>query len=306
MKTSIIVPAFNEEDNVLPLADILMEMIEREGLDAEIVFVDDGSTDMTWSRALEMENKYEMFKAVRLRANKGKTRALMAGFEAAEGEVYVIYDADMQFHPDDIPVMIREIDSGADLVTGWKQGRYTKWFVSGIYNFLSRHLFGLDVHDLNSMKAFRKEVVTGMALRKGWHRYMVALVADGGYRIREIKVRLQPRRYGETKYSFWRIPVGFLDLIAVKFQLSFMQKPLLLFGSVGTVLFGLGFLVGCYALYLRFVLQHGYRPLAYLVTLMIVSGLILFAVGFLAEVMAEIKGRLDLIERKSGTNEGER
>jgi glycosyltransferase involved in cell wall biosynthesis len=305
MKTSIIVPAFNEEDNVLPLADTLTEMIEREGLDAEIVFVDDGSTDMTWSRALEMENKYERFKAVKLRRNKGKTQALLGGFEEAKGEIYVIYDADMQFHPDDIPIMIGEIESGADLVTGWKQGKYTKWFVSGIYNFLSRNLFGLDVHDLNSMKAFRKEVIAGMALRKGWHRYMVALAADGGYQISEIKVRLQPRRYGETKYGFWRIPVGFLDLIAVKFQLSFMQKPMLLFGSAGMVLFGLGFLVGCYALYLRFVLQQGYRPLAYLVTLMIVSGLILFAVGFLAEVMADIKGRLDRIERKPGSNKGE-
>ena len=305
MKVSIIVPAFNEEENILPLADSLTEMIEREGLDAEIVLVDDGSTDMTWTRSLEMENKYESFRAVRLRRNRGKTQALLEGFEAAAGEVYIIYDADMQFHPDDIPAMIREIEDGADVVTGWKQGKYNKWLVSGIYNFLSRRLFGLDVHDLNSMKAFRKEVIDGMVLRKGWHRYMIALAADSGYRIGEIKVRLLPRKFGETKYSSWRIPVGFLDLIAVKFQLSFMLKPMLLFGSVGMVLFGLGFLVGCYALYLRFVLQHGYRPLAYLVTLLIVSGLILFAVGFLAEVMADIKGRLDRLERKSRVNEDE-
>ena len=304
MKTSIIVPAFNEEENIRPLAESLTEMIEREGLDAEIVLVDDGSTDRTWDRALEMENKYPNFKAVRLRVNRGKTGALVAGFENATGDIYVVYDADLQFHPDDIPPMIAEIENGADVVTGWKQGKYAKWFVSGIYNFLSRHLFGLDVHDLNSMKAFRKEVIEGMALRKGWHRYMVALAADQGFHIREIKVRLLPRRYGRTKYGVWRIPIGFLDLLAVKFRLSFMSKPLLLFGSVGIGLFAAGFLVGCYALYIRFVLNHGYRPLAYLVTLLIVSGLILFAVGFLAEVMAEINGRLDDLQRRWGGGGG--
>ncbi len=305
MKTSIIVPAFNEEENIQPLAESLTEMIKRNGLNAEIVLVDDGSSDRTWDRALEMENRYANFHAVQLRKNSGKTGALVEGFKAASGDVYLIFDADLQFHPDDIPAMVSEIDNGADVVTGWKQGSYAKWFVSGIYNFLSRHLFGLDVHDLNSMKAFRKEVLDGMVLRKDWHRYMVALAADQGYRIREIKIRLRPRRYGKTKYGVWRIPVGFLDLLAVKFRISFMSKPLLLFGSIGIFLFAAGFLVGCYALYLRFVLQHGYRPLAYLVTLLIVSGLILFAVGFLAEVMAEIKGRLDGLEQKVNERSGE-
>ncbi len=305
MKTSIIVPAYNEEDNIQLLAESLTDMIEKHGLDAEIVLVDDGSTDRTWDRALEMENKYSNFKAVQLRKNSGKTGALVKGFDAASGDVYLIFDADLQFDPDDVPAMIAEIDNGADVVTGWKQGSYTKWFVSGIYNLLSRRLFGLNVHDLNSMKAFRREVLNDMVLRKDWHRYMVALAADQGFRIHEIKVRLRPRRYGKTKYGFWRIPVGFLDLLAVKFRLSFMSKPLLLFGSIGIVLFATGFLVGCYALYLRFVLQHGYRPLAYLVTLLVVSGLILFAVGFLAEVMAEIRGRLDGLERKVKERSGE-
>jgi glycosyltransferase involved in cell wall biosynthesis len=288
------------------VTDRLLEMIGKAGLDAEIVLVDDGSTDGTWKRALEATETHEKeIRAVRLRRNRGKTEALLRGFEAAEGEIYLIYDADMQFDADDIPRMVREIECGADLVTTWKQGKYEKWLVSGIYNVLSRHLFGLDVHDLNSMKAFRREVIRGMVLRKGWHRYMVALAADRGYTIREIKVQLHPRRYGETKYGFWRIPVGFLDLIVVKFQTSFMRKPMLLFGSTGIVLFGVGFLVGVYALYLRFVLQHGYRPLAYLVTLLIVSGLILFAVGFLSEVMADIKGRVERIERVLGEGDEE-
>ncbi len=306
MKISIVVPAFNEEENIVPLAETLTEMIEREGLDAEIVLVDDGSKDGTWERALEMANRYGHFKPVRLRKNSGKTEALLRGFEVAEGDVYLIYDADMQFHADDIPLMVQEIDKGADLVTGWKQGKYNKWIVSKIYNFLSRLLFDLDVHDLNSMKAFRKEVIEGMVLRRDWHRYMVALAADRGYTIKEVKVRLLPRRYGETKFGFWRIPVGFLDLISVKFQLSFMLKPMFLFGTAGMVLFTLGSLVGVYALYRRFILMHGYRPLAYLVTLLIISGLILFAVGFLAEVMADIKGRVERIERKFESGERDR
>lgn len=306
MKVSIIVPAYNEEENILPMAESLTEMIDREGLDAEVVLVDDGSTDGTWARALEMEEKYDRCRAIRLRMNKGKTQALLEGFEAAGGDIFLIYDADMQFHPDDIPLMVREIEDGADVVTGWKQGRYNKRLVSWIYNFLARRLFHLDIHDLNSMKAFRREVIDGMVIRKDWHRYMVALAADQGCQIREIRVRLRDRMYGETKYGFWRIPVGFLDLIAVKFQLSFMLKPLLFFGTAGLVLFGLGFLVGSYALYIRFILHHGYRPLAYLVTLLIVSGLILFAVGFLAEVMADIKGRLERVERQVRKGGGER
>jgi glycosyltransferase involved in cell wall biosynthesis len=300
MRVSIIVPAFNEEENILPMAEGLTGMIRREGLDAEVIIVDDGSTDGTWKRILEAEGMYKEVGSARLRVNCGKTGALVKGFEAARGDVYLVYDADMQFHPDDVPRMIREIEDGADVVTGWKQGKYNKRTVSMIYNFLSRLLFGLDVHDLNSMKAFRKEVIEGMVLRKGWHRYMVALAADCGYRIREIRIRLSPRLHGETKYSVWRIPVGFFDLIVVKFQLSFMSKPMLLFGSTGAVLFVLGFLVGCYALYLRFILHHGYRPLAYLVTLLIVSGLILFAVGFLAEVMADIRGRIERLEERKG------
>ena len=300
LKLSIIVPAFNEEENIPPLADCLSTMMEREGMEGEIILVDDGSTDGTWRRALDMQKRHDNFVAVRLRRNRGKTAALLKGFQAASGDVYLIYDADMQFHVDDIPRMVREIEGGADLVTGWKQGKYEKWLVSATYNFLSRHLFGLDVHDLNSMKAFRKEVIEGMNLRKGWHRYMVALAADRGFEIREIKIRLLERKYGDTKYSVWRIPVGFLDLLVVKFQISFMLRPMLLFGSIGMVMIGLGLLTGCYALYIRFVLMHGYRPLAYLVSLLIVSGLLLFAVGFLAEVMADIKGRIERLEEAMG------
>jgi glycosyltransferase involved in cell wall biosynthesis len=306
MKISIIVPAFNEEENIPRTTERLVEMIGRAGLDAEVVLVDDGSGDGTWKRALEAAEKHgERVRAVRLRRNRGKTAAIVRGIEAAAGDAFVVFDADMQFSPDDIPRMVRELEDGADVVTAWKQGKYQKWLVSSIYNVLSRRLFGLDVHDLNSMKAFRRDVVRGMNLRKGWHRYMVALAADQGFEIREIRVELHPRRYGETKYGVWRIPVGFLDLIAVKFQISFMRKPLLLFGSVGMILFGGGFLVGVYALYLRFVLNHGYRPLAYLVTLLVISGLVLFAVGFLAEVMADIKGRVERIEERIERREGD-
>jgi len=306
MKISIVVPAFNEEENISRTTARLVETIDAASLDAEVILVDDGSTDATWDRAREAAAKHgERVRAARLRRNQGKTAAIVRGIEAAGGDAILVFDADMQFDPADIPRMVKELEEGADVVTGWKQGKYQKWLVSSIYNVLSQRLFGLDVHDLNSMKAFRREVVRGMDLRKGWHRYMVALAADRGFEIREIRVRLHPRRFGETKYSAWRIPVGFLDLIAVKFQISFMRKPLLFFGAMGMLLFGSGFLVGVYALYIRFVLGHGYRPLAYLVTLLVLSGLVLFAVGFLAEVMADIKGRVERIEGRLEARDGE-
>jgi len=292
-RISVIVPAYNEEGNVAELCRQFDEMGQKAPFSFEVVLVDDGSTDRTADILADQQEKYSFLQVCTHGRNRGLTEALQTGFARARGDIFVFYPADLQYKPEDIPAMVAKIDEGNDLVTGWKQGEYSKQFVSRIYNTLSRRLFGLKVHDLNSVKAFRREVIENMSLRRDWHRYLVAMAVEQGYRVDEVKVPLYPRHSGDSKFSgFWRIPVGVLDLLAVKSQLTLLRKPLLFFGFLGTLMFGLGLLVGLAALYFRFVLDTGFRPLLYLVILLIVLGLLLFILGFLAEGLAAIKEEL--------------
>jgi glycosyltransferase involved in cell wall biosynthesis len=231
--------------------------------------------------------------------NLGLTEALQTGFAAARGDIFVFYPADLQYLPEDIPKMIARIDEGYDLVTGWKQGKYAKRIVSTIYNYLSRRIFGLDIHDQNSVKAFRRDIIDQVFLRKEWHRYLVALAAEHGYKISEVKMPLYPRHSGQSKFTgFWRIPIGFLDLLAVKSQLTLLRKPLLFFGFPGLALMGAGLIIGGIALYLRFVEHTGFRPLLYLVILLMVTGVLFFFLGFLAEALTAIREEFSGLRRE--------
>ena len=298
-KVSTVIPALNEEGNIDELCSLFAEMLEKAPFDGELVLIDDGSTDSTLDKIKENAAKYSFIKYVVHPANRGLTSALESGFSAATGSVYVFYPADLQYLPEDIPNLIRPIAEGADVCTGWKQGKYNKRFVSRIYNWLSRKIFNLKVHDLNSVKAFRREVLKDVFLRRDWHRYLVVLAADEGYRVEEAKIPLYDRQWGETKFSIWRIPVGVLDMLAVKFQLTFLRKPLLFFGGTGSILGALGVLVGFWALYQRFVLEHGDRAYLYLVILLMGLGLGFFILGFLAEGIAGMKEELNDIRKRS-------
>lgn len=299
LKVSIVVPAYNEAENIAPLMEEFSRMFSESKLNGEVILVDDGSTDGTFLKAKECQEKYNFLKVEAHKRNRGKTDALITGFSKARGEIFVFWDADLQYLPEEIPKLIERIDGGYDVVCGWKQGRYgIKRFVSFVYNFLSRILFRVGVHDLNSVKAFRREIMNEFPLRKDWHRYMVVMAANKGYKIGEVKVKLYPRRFGQTKYGFWRIPVGFLDLLSVKFQLSFMKKPLLLFGSLGLTLIFLGILTGGVTVYLRVVKNEGFRPLLYLVILLVLSGLSFFMLGFLAEVIVSVKDEIRSLGNK--------
>ena len=294
---SVIIPAYNEEENIPILLEKLDEMIKKEGSAFEVVLVDDGSNDNTYSKAIEYQNKFDFLKVVRHKKTKGITDALLSGFNVANGEIFVFFPADLQYMPEDIPKLIARIKEGYDVVTGWKVGKYENRFISGVYNWLSRKLFRVPVHDLNSIKAFKKEVVENSPWRKDWHRYMVVMAYEQGFDIGEVKVNLYPRKYGKSKFGLWRIPVGVLDLIAVKFQMSFMRKPMLFFGSIGGVLILAALIVGIVALYLRFSLHRGYRPLGFLIIFLGISGLLLFIFGFLAEAIAGIRDEIEQLRR---------
>lgn len=287
---STIVPAMNEAGNIDEFCQLFSEMLQTASFSAEIVYIDDGSSDDTLDKIKEAAKKYDFVRYASHPSNRGLTAALQTGFAMARGDIFVFYPADLQFLPHDIPALVQPIIEGADVCAGWKQGRYKKRFVSSVYNWISRKIFGLKIHDLNSCKAFRREVVERIFLRRDWHRYIVPLAADVGYHIAEVKVTLYDRAWGESKFSsVWRIPIGVLDMLAVKFQITFLRKPLLSFGLIGSVIILLGVLVGIFAIYLRYVVGEGDRAWLYLVMLLVGMGMALFMMGFIAEGQAAIK-----------------
>lgn len=298
MKVSIVVPAHNEEGNIPQLVERIAELIRSNtGYEYELLLVDDGSTDNTHQVMLKCQAQHEFIKVIHHRNVRGITHALFSGFERASGEYYLFFPADLQYAPEEIPKLLEPLNRGADIVTGWKTGHYHRAFVSTVYNSLSRWLFKLPIHDLNSVKAFRREVVDALPLRRDWHRYMVALAAQEGYRIEEVRVNIYPRSWGRSKFGFWRIPIGILDLLAVKFHISFSKRPMLLFGSAGGASILLGIIAGLVALYYRIFLHQGHRALLYLVILLILAGLSLFALGLLAEAIAGVEERISRLER---------
>ena len=311
-RVSVLVPALDEAPNMPALFDELAAAFGEHGLDAEVVLVDDGSTDGTTEAARAAAAEAGLgarTRVLRHRQNRGKTEAMLTAARAADGDYFVLFDADLQHSPGEIPRFVAKLDEGWDVVTGRKVGRtYSKRFVSTVYNWLARKIFGVPVHDLNAMKAFRREVLEEVRLRHDWHRFFVVLAHARGYSVTEIDIELLPRRAGRSKYrGRGRIVVGALDLISVWFQLVFSRKPMLLFGVSGAALFALGGVTGVVALYLRFVLHQGYRPLLNLVLLLTVVGLLMFAVGFLAELIVSLRTEVEELRRRIGgpTGRGE-
>ncbi len=304
---AIIIPAFNEKENLLPLMQEIDFVVKKDKRDYEVIIVDDGSFDGTLEEAEKLKKEYKYLKISGHRANLGKTEAILTGFRRSSAQILVIMDADLQFDANDIPALIEELKKGYDIVTGWKQGDYQKKIVSGIYNFLSRRLFGLRIHDQNSIKALRSKVLEEIDLRKDWHRYIVALAVSKGFKVSEIKVKLRERKFGESKYAGkGRVVVGVMDLLAVKIQISLLRKPFLFFGTSGAILFILGILAGIYGIIQRFVYNHGYRPILYLVILLIVSGLVLFTVGFITESVAALAENVKRLEREVSSRESKK
>jgi len=294
---STIVPAMNEEGNIEEFCRQFDEMQKSAGFTNELVFVDDGSSDGTLAEIKSAASKYSFIRNASHQRNQGVTASLETGFGMAKGEVFIYYPADLQYKPEDIPKLVQPILNGADVCCGWKQGKYNKKFVSSVYNWFSRKLFHLKVHDLNSVKAFRKEI-TDRVFRKDWHRYLVVLAAEEGFKIEEVKIPLYERNWGETKFSVLRIPIGVLDMLSIWFQLKFMKKPLLYFGFIGFIMFFLSFVVGLIAIYFRVFESEGYRPLLYLVILLAGMGMGFFVLGFVLEAQTALKDEIGDLRTK--------
>jgi glycosyltransferase involved in cell wall biosynthesis len=306
---AVVVPAFNEAEVIPDLVRELREAFERHGLGGEIILVDDGSSDDTAAIAERESAGWDAFKVVKHKKNLGKTEAMITGADATEKSAIVLFDADLQHTPSEIPRFLDKLSEGWDIVTGSKVGAYDKRAVSSVYNRLSRKIFDVPVSDLNSMKAFRREVLEGLTLRHDWHRFFVVLAHSRGASVTEIDIELHERRAGTSKFQGpFRILVGILDLMSVGFLLFFSRKPLLLFGTSGMVLSGLGVVVAAVAVYLRFmhpmlgfdpyIPPMGYRPLLYLVMLLETLGFLLVGFGLVSEQIAQVRYEIDNLRRK--------
>jgi glycosyltransferase involved in cell wall biosynthesis len=297
---SVLVPAKDEAENLAEFVRLTREALLPLPYACEVIIVNDGSHDGTPRLLEELTAKHPFVRVVTHRTQRGIADALKSGTDVARGRVLVFYPADLQYMPSDIPSLVAPILAGqADVVTGTKQGQYEKRFVSSIYNALCRWLFGVRVNDLNSVKAYRREVMDSVPARPDWHRFMVVIAASQGFRLAEQPVPLYPRRAGSSKFGIGRIPVGVLDLMSVWFQLRFGRKPMLFFGVAGAMLFFLGLIVGIVALYLRFGPPHvGFRPLLDLIMVLVICGVVLFCFGFVGEMLAGMREEMRTLERE--------
>jgi len=299
---SVLVPAYNEADNVAALFEALEATFARHSLDGEVVFVDDGSTDDTFRLATAAAAKMgDRAIVARHRRNLGKTEGMITGARHARSDVFIVFDADLQHSTEEIPRFMAKIDEGWDIVTGRKVGAYEKRAVSGVYNRLSRFLFDVPVRDLNSMKAFRREVLDSVSLRHDWHRFFVVLAYAQGFSVTEIDIELFPRRAGVSKYTgLGRVASSVGDILVVWFYLRFSRKPMQLFGGVGIVLTMIGALIGLVLTIMRALdfppPSIGYRPPLAFVVLLIVVGISLFGFGFTAEMIALLRTEVEQLK----------
>ncbi len=299
---SVLVPAKDEAENLPLFMEQAQAAFANSTVSYEVVVIDDGSSDNTPAVLDALQKRYPFLRVARHRRQRGIADALRTGYLAARGRVLVFYPADLQYKPEDIPRLVAPIFAGeSDMVTGYKQGVYEKAFVSKIYNGLSRSLFDIPVRDLNSVKAYRREIMELLPVRPDWHRYMIVIAAENGFTVTEIPVPVYPRNAGISKFGIGRIPIGVLDMLSVWFELRFGRKPLLLFGMTGFALFLLGVLAGLVALAVRVFWGVGFRPLLNLVEICVITGSVFLVGGLLGEMIAGQRAELREIRRQLGT-----
>ncbi len=298
---SVLIPAYNEADNIAELVERTARAFDELAVAGELIFVDDGSVDGTGDIVQALQADYPWLRLIRHRRNRGLTTALQNGFHAARGEFILFLPADLESHPDeDIPKLYNKLQEGYDVVSGWRQGRADgKEAASAIYNAVSSRLFDVHVHDANWIKGFRRAVIASLPpLRSDWHRFLLHIAADQGWRVGEVPTNWHPRKAGRSHYGFMRIPVSLLDVLVIRFLLTFSQKPMRFFGGVGLAAFLVSGGVFLWLVYLWFATQTQKRPIFWLALGLALAGLLFFLVGFLAELIVAQGDRLTELERR--------
>ena len=305
MNLSIIIPAFNEEESIKPLVNLIFKNLDKNLEDFEIILIDDGSNDKTWAEIVKVSHKFENIVSIKLLENYGKSDALDAGFKVCKGNYVLTMDADLQDDPSEIlPLYSMIIDNKYDLVSGWKKKRndpLTKTIPSKFFNLVTRLFSGIKLNDFNcGIKIYRKEVINSINLYGEMHRYIPLIAKWNGFnKIAEKEVNHNRRKYGVTKFGMERYIRGFLDLLSVSFVYRFRKRPMHFFGSFGVLSFVLGFISAGFIIYekisklsqnipLELIRPVTDQPLFYIALLAIIIGVQLFLVGFLSELVIQI------------------
>lgn len=316
MNLSVVIPLLNEEESLGELVGRIVEVVEKENLSYEIIFIDDGSADNSWEKISELNKLNLHVKGIKFRRNYGKSAALNSGFEIAKGDVVITMDADLQDSPEEIPELYRMIaDEGFDLVSGWKKKRHdpvTKRWPSKFFNWTTRRISKLKLHDFNcGLKAYKNEVIKNIDIYGEMHRYIPVIAKWAGFTgITEKVVNHNRRKYGKTKYGMGRFIKGYLDLISITFISRFGKKPMHFFGVIGTLLFFAGFVIAAYLIYAKFFMQEykmTERPLFYFGLLAMILGTQVFVGGFIAEMVSRNASDKNIyqIEKELGIDKNE-
>ena len=294
---SIVIPVFNEHESLHELYSEINRAI-KEYNDWEIIFIDDGSSDGSSEKIIDISLKDSKVKLIKFYRNFGKSAALAEGFKFANGDIIITMDADLQDDPAEIPNLISKINEGFDLVSGWKKIRHDPWsktFPSKIFNFFTRLLTGVKIHDFNcGLKAYKSSVIKSIEIFGGRHRYIPAIAGQKNFTISEIIVNHRPRKFGFTKYGGSRIFHGFFDLLTILFLNKYTQKPLHFFGMIGLSTFSCGFIIELLVLYYKFILGDPFsKHIALLIlgVILLFIGVQFFSIGLLGEMMARYSQR---------------
>ena len=300
MLVSIVIPLYNEHESLPELTRWIDEVMQKNGFNYEVVYVDDGSTDDSWKVIQELKQKYAQIRALRFRRNYGKSAGLNRGFDAAKGDIVITMDADLQDSPEEIPELVRMIaEDGFDLVSGWKKKRFdpiTKTAPTKLYNWAARSMSGIKLHDFNcGLKAYKQDVVKSVEVYGEMHRYIPVIAKWAGFdKIGEKVVQHQERKFGVTKFGIERFINGPLDLLVITFMSRFGKRPMHFFGVCGSLMFLLGGAVSVWLIFEKIIglANHAKvrevtdQPMFYLAILAMIIGTQLFTAGFLAEMIS--------------------
>ncbi len=313
---SVVIPLFNEEESLQELADWIAQVMQSNNYTYEVLFIDDGSTDTSWSIVERIGNLNPHMKGMKFRRNYGKSGALQVGFQATLGKVVITMDADLQDSPDEIPELFNLItQEGFDLISGWKKERFdpiTKTIPTKLFNWATRKLSGIELNDFNcGLKAYRGTVVRSIEVYGEMHRYIPVIAKRSGFtKIGEKVVKHYPRKYGVTKFGLERFINGFLDLLSITFVTKYSKKPMHFFGLIGTMMFFVGFSIAGYlgiqkAVYLmnneplRLVTDS---PVFYMALVLMILGTQMFLAGFLGEIISRSSADRNKYQIESETN----
>jgi glycosyltransferase involved in cell wall biosynthesis len=300
MDISVVVPLYNEEESLPELTAWIAEVMTANDFSYEILFIDDGSTDASWTVIEHLKKQFDAVKAIKFRRNYGKSAALNVAFEAAKGDVVITMDADLQDSPDEIPNLYRRIkEEKYDLISGWKKKRYdpiSKTIPTKLFNAATRKMSGIALNDFNcGLKAYRKDVVKTIEVYGEMHRYIPVIAKWAGFKkIGEQVVEHRARKYGVTKFGMSRFINGFLDLLSIFFVGKFGKRPMHFFGSLGVLSFVLGVIIALWmigeklyhiAAHIQIKREVTDQPLFYIALVAIIVGSQMFLTGFVAELV---------------------